>query len=115
MLIQLRLRHTVSLTGEVIHAEASGQPNVMKLWPELQRVEWLASASHWMGPIGSAQAQPYRAVGVRPRALQEAQRDRAAVPPPQGLPQNLLSLRETRRTLLGFLNFALIIEALRLV
>ena len=46
-------------------------------------------------PIGSAQGKRYPAVEVR--ALQEAQRDRAAVPPPQGLAQNLLPLRETRR------------------
>ena len=64
-------------------------------------------------PIGSAQGKRYPAVEVR--ALQEAQRDRAAVPLPQGLAQNLLPLRETRALFLGFLNFALIIEALRLV
>ena len=57
---------------------------------------------------------PSRSVGVQ-RLVQATQRDRATVPPTQGLPAHLLSLREARRHVHGFINFALIVEALRSV
>src|ERR1035441_7718323 len=47
-------------------------------------------------PGGSAQVKPHRAMGIRSRPIQKAQRNRAAVQKAQRLPQNLLSLRETR-------------------
>src|SRR5277367_5600835 len=48
---------------------------------------------------GSAQVQSDRAVGVRPRPVQETQPDRAALPQAQRLPPHLLPIRETRRRL----------------
>src|SRR5271156_4190427 len=48
---------------------------------------------------GAAEVQSDRAVGVRPRPVQETQPDRAALPQAQRLPPHLLPIRETRRRL----------------
>ena len=46
---------------------------------------------------GAAAEPRGSSLGVRPRDVQAAQRDRTAVPPPQGLSPHLLALREARR------------------
>jgi hypothetical protein len=63
--------------------------------------------------LSAINVQPQRPLGIRPRSQQEAQRNRAALPAAQRLPQSLLPLRETHVLFLGFLTFAFIIEALR--
>src|SRR5271155_5108689 len=64
---------------------------------------------------GAAEVQSDRAVGVRPRPVQETQPDRAALPQAQRLPPHLLPIRETRRRLRRLSLLPLIVEALRLV
>ena len=86
---------------------------MMKLWPELQGVGWLASASHWMDPL----------VPPKPNRIESRGYDRALYKKRNEIERLFRRLKGFRRIFsrfekldvlfLGFLNFALIIEALR--
>jgi len=67
------------------------------------------------GSGGAAEVQPHRAVGVRPRPVQKAQRDRAALPPTESFRRIFSRFEKLDVVFTAFLYFTLIIEVLRLV
>ena len=77
---------------------ASERPVVQRLGHLLDHVgrDDLADPRPRLRPRGPAEEQPRRPLGAQQGTVQAAQRGRAPLPAPQGLPAHLLPLREAR-------------------
>src|SRR5690349_875093 len=66
-------------------------------------------------PRGTSQEQSSQCMGIRSRDVQATQRDRATVPTPEGISTIFSRFEKLDVMFIGFINFTLIVEALRSV